>query len=101
MDEMRNLRLRSRCLYSAVHLNKFFQMAVSQTAASVLRPFNFVTASRLGNEVGPDHADHLTSFFRLGVDHGLSNDIMGRFIASTILLDAYPPRMHREHLHWQ
>ena len=101
MDEMRNVRLRSRCLYSAVHLNKFFQMAVSQTAASVLRPFNFVTASRLGNEVGPDHADHLKSFFRLGVDHGLSNDIMGRFIASTILLDAYPPRMHREHLHWQ
>ncbi len=101
MDEMRNVRLRSRCLYSAVHLNKFFQMAVSQTAASVLRPFNFVTASRLGNEVGPDHADHLTSFFRLGVDHGLSNDIMGRFIASTILLDAYPPRMHREHVHWQ
>ncbi len=96
MDEMRNVRLRCRRLYSAVHLNKFFQMAVSQTAASILRPFNFVTASRLGNEVGPDHADHLTSFLRLGMDRGLSDDTMASFIASTILLDAYPPKMHRE-----
>jgi len=101
MDEMRNLRLRYRCLYSAVHLNKFFHMAVSQTAASVLRPFNFVTASRLGNEVGPDHADHLLSFYRLGMDHGLSYDTMGRFVASTILLDAYPPKMHREYPRWE
>jgi len=93
---MRNVRLRSRYLYLAVHLNKFFQMAVSQTAASVLRPFNFVTASRLGNEVGLDHADHLTSFFRLGIDHGLSDNTITDFIASTILLDAYPPKIYRE-----
>ena len=101
MDEMRNVRLRYQCLYSAVHLDKLFQTAVSHTAASVLRPFNFITASRLGNEVGPDHANHLTSFFRLGLDHGLPDDTMGRFIASTLLLDAYPPRMHRKHLHCQ
>ncbi len=96
MDEMRNVRLRCRCLYSAVHLNKFFQIAVSQTAASALRPFNFVTASRLGNEVGPDHSDHLTSFLRFGMYRGLSNDTMASFIASSIVLDAYPPNMHRE-----
>jgi hypothetical protein len=97
MDEMRNVRSRCRCLYSAVHLNKFFQIAVSQTAASALRPFNFVTASRLGNEVGPDHSDHLTSFLRFGMYRGLSNDTMASFIASSILLDAYPPNMHREY----
>ncbi|KAL9127044.1 MAG: hypothetical protein Q9217_004008 [Psora testacea] len=96
MDEMRNIRLRCRRLYSAVHLNKFFQMAVSQTASSILRPFDFVLASRLGNEVGPDHVDHLTSFLRLGTDCGLSNDTIASFIASTILLDAYPPKMHRK-----
>jgi len=96
MDEMRNVRLRCRCLYSAVHLNKFFQIAVSQTAASALRPFNFVTASRLGNEVGPDHSDHLTSFLRFGMYRGLSNDTMASFIASSIVLDAYSPNMHRE-----
>ena len=96
MDEMRNVRLRCRCLYSAVHLNKFFQIAVSQTAASALRPFNFVTASRLGNEVGSDHFDHLTSFLRFEVYRDLSNDIMTSFIASSILLNVYPFKMHRE-----
>ena len=93
---MRNVRLCDRRLYSAVHLNKFFQMAVSQAASSILRPFDFVTASRLGNEVGREHADHLTSFLRLGADGGLSDDTMASFIASTILLDAYPPKMHRK-----
>ena len=95
MDEMRNIRLHCRRLYSAVHLEKFFQIAVSQTASSILRPVDFVTASRLGNEVGPDHLNHLTSFLRLGKDRGVSNDTMASFIASTILLDAYPPKMHR------
>lgn len=97
MDEIRNALLRWRCLYSAVHLNKFFQMAVSQSAASLIPPFNFLTASRVGNEVSPDHTDHLTSFLRLGVVHGLSDETVGRFIASTILLDMYPPKMHREY----
>ena len=96
MDEMRNVRLRCRCLYSAVHLNKFFQIAVSQTAVSALRPFNFVTASRLDNEVDSDHFDHLTSFLRFGMYRDLSNDIMTSFIASSILLNVYPFKMHRE-----
>ncbi len=98
---MRNLRLRYRCLYSAVYLNKFFYIAVSQTAASVLRPFNFVTASRLGNEVSLDHADHLLLFYRLRIDHGLSYDTIGRFVTSTILLDAYPPKMYRKYPRWE
>ncbi len=72
-------------------------MAVSQTAASILRPFNFVTVSRLGNEVGSNHADHLTLFFRLGIDYGLSDDTIVNFITSTILLDAYPPKIYRKY----
>lgn len=71
-------------------------MAVAQPASSILRPFNFVTASPLGNEVGRDHANHLTSFLRLGPDGGLLDDAMASFIASTILLDANPPKMHRK-----
>ena len=96
MNEMRNVRLRCRCLYSAVHLNKFFQIVVSQTAVSALRSFNFVTASRLDNEVDPNHFDHLTSFLRFGMYRGLSNDITTSFIASSIVLNAYSLNMHRE-----
>jgi len=98
MDKIRNLRLRYRCLYSAVHLNKFFYIAVSQIVASILRPFNFITVSRLGNEVSLDYADYLLLFYRLRIDHGLSYDTIGRFVTSTILLDAYPPKIYRKYL---
>lgn len=94
MDEMRQVRQRNRCLYSAVHLAEFFRMAVMHTATSLLRPFNFILASRQNNEVRSDHTDHLTTFLRLGTEFGLSWDAMTGFIASSILLDAYPPRMH-------
>ena len=94
MDEMRQARQRNRSLYSAVHLAEFFRMAVMHTAASLLRPFDFVIASRQNNEIRPDHAEHLTTFLKLGTESGLSWDAMTGFIASSILLDAYPPRMH-------
>ena len=95
IDEMRNIRLCHRRLYSAIHLDKFFQLAVSLTAASVLRPFNFITSTRIGNEVNADHGDYLAAFTRLGISSGLTDEIMATFIASSILLDAYPPNMHR------
>ncbi len=94
MDEMRQVRQSNGCLYFAIHLNKFFQMAVSHTAASILQPFNFVIASRENNEVGSDHTDHVTSFLRLGTRYKLSYDALTGFIASSILLDAYPSGMH-------
>ncbi len=96
MNEMRNVWLRCRCLYSIVHLNKFFQIVVSQTAVSALRSFNFVTTSRLDNEVDSNHFDHLTSFLRFEMYRDLSNDIMTSFIASSIVLNVYSFNMHRE-----
>lgn len=93
---MRNVRLRCRCLYSIVHLNKFFQIIVSQTTVSALRSFNFVTTSRLNNEVDSNHFDHLTSFLRFKMYRDLSNDIMTSFIAFSILLNVYSLKMHRE-----
>ena len=96
MNKTRQVRQINRCLYSAIHLAEFFRMAVTHTATSLLRPFDFVLASRQNNEVGSDHADHLTTFLRLGTQAGLSWDVMADYIASSILLDAYPPRMHSQ-----
>ncbi len=97
MNEMQNVWSRCQCLYFVVHLNKFFQIVVSQTAVSALRSFNFVTTSRLDNEVDSDHFDHLTSFLRFEMYRDLSNDIMTSFIASSILLNVYSFNMHREY----
>jgi len=96
MNKIRQVRQINRYFYSAIHLAEFFRMAVTHTATSFLRPFDFVLASRQNNEVGSDHADHLTTFLRLGTQAELSWDVITNYIASSILLNAYPPRMHSQ-----
>ncbi len=96
MNEMWNVWLRCRCLYSIVHLNKFFQIVILQTAVSALQSFNFVTTSQLDNEVDLNHFDHLTSFLQFEMYRDLSNDIMTSFIAFSIVLNVYSFNMHRE-----
>ena len=94
MDEMRQGRQILGCLYSAEHTTRFFRMAVAHTAASMSRPFDFILASRKGNDVEPDFVPHLSRFMRSGEDHQVSRDALMTFIASSIMLDAYPPKMH-------
>ena len=94
MDEMRLIRHSLGCLYSALHVSSFFYMAVAHTAASLSEPFDFVLASRRGNEARPDFAHHLSRFLRVGEIHQAPRDAQMTFVASNILLDAYPPKMH-------
>ncbi|MCJ1235116.1 hypothetical protein MMC14_003080 [Varicellaria rhodocarpa] len=93
-DEMRLLRQNLSCLFSAVHVSEFFHMAVAHTAASSNRPFDFIIASRQGNEVQEDFVNHLSRFLRVGENYQTSQIALMSFIASNILLDAYPPKMH-------
>ena len=69
-------------------------MAVAHTAVSINQPFDFVLASRRGNEVQPDFVHHLSRFLQVGESHQIPRDALMAFIASNILLDAYPPKMH-------
>ncbi len=96
MNEMWNIWLRCWYLYSIVHLNKFFQIVILQTAVSALWSFNFVTTSWLDNEVDSNHFDHLTLFLWFEMYHDLSNDIMISFITSSIVLNVYSLNMHHE-----
>ena len=93
-EEMRHLRLLNGCLYSALHLNYFFNDAIKHTAHIVQTPFNFILSSRKENRVEVEYIQHLESCLRLHKSHQLPFDILLRYIASTILLDAYPPDMH-------
>ena len=40
------------------------------------------------------YVQHLKYFLQLHFDHNISLDVLSRYIASTILMDAYPPDMH-------
>ncbi len=94
MDEMRQARQDLGCLYSAEHITRFFRMAVAHTAVSMSRPFDFILASRRGNDVEPDFVHHLSRFMRSGEDRQVPRDALMTFVASSIMLDAYPPKMH-------
>ena len=96
IDKIRNVRLRYKCLYPVVYLEEFFQRAISHTVASILRPFNFTTISRLGNEVNLDFAIYIAAFLRLRKQCILPQSISAAFITSTILLDTYPLKIYGE-----
>ena len=79
-------------LFSATHLMAFSQIAFNHL--TLTEPFDFIPASRLQNPVAADLAGHLTNF----VDQIESAQDLTSFaaevIASSFLLDHYPPGMH-------
>ena len=94
MDEICQAQQNLGCLYSAEHITRFFCMAVAYTAASMSQPFDFILASRRGNDIKPDVVHHLSRFMRARRDLQVLRDALMTSVASSILLDAYPPKMH-------
>ena len=95
-DEMRHVKQTMGCLFSAVHLNCFFTAAVHHTAQTITKPFDFLATSRQNNPVSTAYSEHLNEFLRLSHQQGLSYRTQSMFIASAMLLNAYPPGMHCE-----
>lgn len=95
-EELQGLRHQQGFMFSAAHLEAFFGLAVQHTARTITEPFDFIKASRIGNEINDDYPDHLLTFLKLSEQFKLPYDTVTSFIASSILMDAYPPGMHRE-----
>ncbi|OJD21794.1 hypothetical protein ACJ73_06867 [Blastomyces percursus] len=95
-EEMLEVRRSNGCLFSATHLEGFYHRALRHTTRSVDRPFDFIGATRLGTEVGEDYVEHVSNFLKLGFELKVPCVHLAAFIASCILMDAYPPRMHSE-----
>ena len=94
VEEIRHVRETYGCLYSATHLNDLFTDAVYHTTRNVDIPFDFIVSSRKGNCDFSQYTEHLTTFLKLSASVGISQRASASYIASTILLDAYPPGMH-------
>ena len=94
-EEIRHIKQSAGCLFSALHLNCFFTDAVKHTAWTVTEPFDFLVSSRRTNPVATDHS-HLREFLRLSRQQRFSYRFYTPILASSLLLDAYPPDMHRE-----
>ena len=94
LDSSRKDRIEQRMLFSAVHFSAFVKQAVRHVATSFTTPFNFMETTRLSNPLKPDYRAHLSACFTLARHYHVSYETLASFIASSILLDAYPPRMH-------
>lgn len=88
-------RTDSQTLFSILHMAAFFDKALRHFSTSFQAPFDFITASRQDNPVSLALQHHLASFLRMCRQHCISSNIMWDFIASVIVLDSYPPDMHR------
>jgi hypothetical protein len=91
-DRVRKSREEAHMLFSASHLEAFLRASV-ETFANL---FSFITVSRAHNPMASDIEDHISCL----LGHIKSPKELIEFaaptIASSILLDCYPPNSHRK-----
>ncbi len=98
VDEVRQLRQDAQSLYSATHLARFVREAIQHLSRSRILPFDFIHVSRTSNTVQQDYCEHIIRFLRLGAQHSLPDEDLTSFMASSMVMDAFPPAMHRKKL---
>jgi hypothetical protein len=96
VSEMSNLRQKHMAAFSASHLKEFFVASVQHLAAATDTTFDFIDISRAGNEISGDLSYHLYTFLVLGITYKIPYDQLAPYISSALLMDAFPPGMHRE-----
>jgi hypothetical protein len=87
-------RSTSGYLFSSPHFIAFLCAGAESVSETKVRPFDFITASREGNEVSEDLASHLTNFLKHHAGTPTLHVAL-RLVASSFILDNYPPHMHR------
>lgn len=89
-------RVKARTSYSLTHFAAFFESACQHFAESSTRPFDFVNASRMQNPLASDLKKHLMNFLRQCETPQVVTGFAAPIIASSFLLDSYPPGCHRK-----
>ena len=91
-NRIRHERADRGLLFSANHFLAFAEIAFEQLLLP--EPFDFIKTSRLQNPVAADLAQHLTNFVSQVQSAQELTDFAAETIASSFLLDHYPPGMH-------
>lgn len=94
LNRGRRQKIEARTLFSGRHLTTFFKYATDHFGRTTREPFDFVKASRLRNPVASDLGTHLCDFLRQIKSPEELTDFAVPMIASSLLLDHYPPGMH-------
>ena len=98
IDEMCALRRDQGCLYSAVHMNRFFTDALLHLVRTIHEPFNFLQANCRGGQSRRNKEAHFRNFFELCRMVDAPQDAVTFSVASTILFDAYPKGSHSKNV---
>jgi len=95
-DQLRKTREDLRSLFSFTHFSAFLKSACEHFSRTAEEPYNFIMASRVDNPFPLDLDEHLMNFLK----HIESAKELIKFaapvIASSFLLDNYPPDSHRK-----
>jgi hypothetical protein len=94
---VRKRRNASKTLYSAYHLNAFFESALRHVATRASSPFSFILATRECNQVQDRLWLYLRDFLRLCAANHTSQEAALEHMASALMLDSLPPGMHRKY----
>jgi hypothetical protein len=94
---VRKRRSASKTLYSAYHLNAFFESALRHVATCASSPFSFILATRECNPIQDRLWLYLRDFLRLYAANHTSQEATLEYMASALMLDSLPPGMHRKY----
>ncbi|KAH6868994.1 acyl transferase/acyl hydrolase/lysophospholipase [Thelonectria olida] len=94
LEASRETRKRSGYLFSIRHLAAFLHHGATSAAQASAMPFDFIKISRLDRGTAPDLSLHLVNFLNQFRSLATLKQIAIPLIASSLLLDHYPPGMH-------
>lgn len=95
LDDAVAVRRYQRWLFSANHLQALFQDSLKLATLVSAKPFNYIDAARRYFPKS-DLSGHFSSFLSVVGEH-IPYEETASHIASSLLLDAYPPKSHRNH----
>ena len=93
-NKARKHRSETRTLYSMTHFVAFTEAACRHFSGSATDPFNFIQASRARNSPAATLTRHLAHFIRRCTTPEELATFAAPVIASSFLLDSYPPDCH-------
>ncbi|KAI3326676.1 hypothetical protein HD806DRAFT_532313 [Xylariaceae sp. AK1471] len=94
VQAIRQKRRQAHALFSVRHFNTLFDPAFNGVGSSPDFSFDCLRAARQDLPVAPEMTSHFVNFTRVIPSAGRLRDFAAPVIASSILLDQYPPDMH-------
>lgn len=97
LDTAQDSRRRTGALFAARHTVAFLQAAVDGVDALPYAPVDVISAARQSNPVASDLSLHLTNWLTQFDDDFALERVAIPMTASSLILDQYPPGMHRKY----